>query len=605
MALEQFVPQQEDQIPQRPMQPQQQISPLRQAVAGVQNAPNADYAQQIMQTMLHRANPANYDKLMGQQQQARQGVRDAMAKPVGEGKTFADYLLSSPGIYGNQWQTAAGIAGARQSQDMTAEMNRRREIDRAKYLSGELDKDETQMDKALVAARGALSAKNGQLSPEKLAGLKQSSIVSARQEFDPKVTPNMTPEERAQKINARAQELFLNAVEDLRSANANLPTGQALVAPNVASPTAPPVQAESAPTSPSNGEFTIRAEELETPEGRARLKAYYDSLRKKVVGLSMGSPEYDSISREMGALRKTGREFGFDPMTGVVPPKSSFRPKEGQTASEAGLTPVKFDQVKESPFAPALDLKPVLTSSLPQMQEKAIKADRDAYLKSDEFTGLNTQAAGAKELMKFVEAAIESPAKTNSLSGLNQMLNSYASAAGIPLDQKTKDQMLEFVKLNQTANAMGLVGQLMQRGVQTDKDFVRIMQAAFDTSLTPEQRRASMRQYADNLNSTITKQRYAEQYMNHPYSYGNERNWESEYSKLKQSGAPESVFMPNKKVLPYDEAAKTFWGTEQGSKYKPSKDDSPEEAKRKQILTIKALNAYNARMREKLKTGAE
>jgi hypothetical protein len=578
-------------------------------VGGLSQAATAQNpAQKIQELLLSRIHtPDEMKALEAQRQGALEQLQGAVrADPTGgymPSQRSFDAWIENIGKTGPAMAAIRGVAEGNKLMQQRMQSVRDNEVT-ASQLGYKDIADRSKLDmQELSAIKGM--GKGATITPEKLAQLRQSSLVAARNEFDPKVTPNMTPEERAQKINQRSQELFLNSVNDLREAGSFMPNADAVA--NALPTTQPPA------TKPVDATTSVKVEpgydnaapDINSVEGKSALRSEYEAAKQRANAAGVGTPIYERETANMIALRKQGQAWGYDPATNKSTPKTEFEAKPGQTASEAGITPVKFDQVKESPFAPALDLKPVLTASLPQMQEKAIKADREAYLKSDEFTGLNTQAAGAKELMKFVEAAIESPAKTNSLSGLNQMLNSYASAAGIPLDQKTKDQMLEFVKLNQTANAMGLVGQLMQRGVQTDKDFVRIMQAAFDTSLTPEQRRASMRQYADNLNATITKQRYAEQYMNHPYSYGNERNWESEYSKLKQAGAPESVFMPNKKVLPYDEAAKTFWGTEQGSKYKPSKDDSPEEAKRKQTLTIKALNAYNTRMREKLKTGAE
>ena len=71
MALEQMM---------RPEEQPQAPGALSQSRPPVQQQ---DYAQQMMSTMLNRVNPTAYTGLMDQQKVARQGVMDAMAKPVG------------------------------------------------------------------------------------------------------------------------------------------------------------------------------------------------------------------------------------------------------------------------------------------------------------------------------------------------------------------------------------------------------------------------------------------------------------------------------------------------------------------------------------------
>lgn len=567
--------------------------------------------QTLMQNLAQRYDPAENQR----QIQARndlyneyeQQMRDRPQTPSALDLGIRGWLAAGPG-------SANLVRGWAKGQDVYDEQQRLEQESKLKGLekmanlrNAAIKEDDSTLRANLGLIKGAMAMAKP-VTPEKLAQLRQSALVAARNEFDPKYTPNMSSDDRSAKINARAQELFLNSVNDLKEQGSVVSSSQIVNAFNQPQAGVPsPIQAQvgqiqTTPQVDVSGPMGVNSKDLETDAGRAKMKAWYDGLRQKMQGLQPDTPQYNNFLQQMADLRKLSKEYGYDPLTGVTSPRVGTADK---TALEQSYTPEMISGFNTKAFGPAMPTKPVITKQLSQSEEKGIEKAREDYVKGPEVKGLEEQAAGAKHLISFVNDAIDNPAKTDRLSSLSALLNSYAKATGLPISSETEQQLREYAKLNQTEKAIGLVGQLMQRGVQTDKDFVRIVQAAFDTGMTPDQRRVAMRQYLDGLNKTITKQQFVSDYLAHPYSRGQERNWESQYRNMMTQGMPESVYMPGNKVLPYADAAELFWNSEKGKKYRPKDSDTADELARKHAMTIRALRAYDAKMREKLKTGAE
>ena len=590
---------------------QVQNSAMSQVASG-----NADIAS-IQRDLMNRlsANLAKrYSPEANQQQidardrlyaEYEQQMRNPPKMPSAFEMGIRGWLASGPGSANaaKGWTKGQELYDEQQRQEQEAKLKGLEKM--ANLRNAAIKEDDTMLRTNLGLIKGAMAKP---VTPEKLAQLRQSALVAARNEFDPKYTPNMSSDDRSAKINARAQELFLNSVNDLKEQGSVVSSSQIVNAFNQPQAGVPsPIQAQvsqiqTTPQVDVSGPMGVNSKDLETDAGRAKTKAWYDGLRQKMQGLQPDTPQYNNLLQQMADLRKLSKEYGYDPLTGVTSPRVGTADK---TALEQSYTPEMISGFNTKAFGPAMPTKPVITKQLSQSEQKGIEKAREDYVKGPEVKGLEEQAAGAKHLISFVNDAIDNPAKTNRLSSLSALLNSYAKATGLPISSETEQQLREYAKLNQTEKAIGLVGQLMQRGVQTDKDFVRIVQAAFDTGMTPDQRRVAMRQYLDGLNKTITKQQFVSDYLAHPYSRGQERNWESQYRNMMTQGMPESVYMPGNKVLPYADAAELFWNSEKGKEYRPKDSDTADELARKHAMTIRALRAYDAKMREKLKTGAE
>ena len=587
--------------------------------------------QSLMEQYQARMNPQEYNRqVQGRNaliDEYEQGVRNA-PPGMSQFQMGISNWLGAGGTGPNDIVRGFGLAPVQYAKQQQAEHeNRQAGILKTANLRDAIAKEE---DAALKAQIGLLSKKvSADADVSKLTLQQQVALrtaINQAAEGIRKANPNLpNAEVLGQAIDQVAvhtgfdKDQILNKVYGREVKAPAADSGIPEITPIGAETTSPQVVSDYVGNKPSTPKdfpgVTADVQAARDTDRLAILKDEYARVKQVAdkLGNDVSNPEVGRALQDMARLKKEmdGIKTTSQPATSVAAPSvvPTKQPTPGystnQTALEQGYTADFLNQSKESPFAVGLPNQPILTRNLPKDELKQVNDQREAYLKGPEVKGLEEQSAGAKELRKYVQNAIDNPAKTGALAPLVNTFNSYAKAAGIPLSEDAEKQLREYAKLNQTEKAIGLMGQLMQRGVQTDKDFTRIIQSSFDTSLSPEQRRVVMRQYLDNLNKTINKQQFLSDYVAHPYSKGQERNWENSYNKMLDAGMPESVYMPNKKVVPYREAAESFWGSDVGKEFKPSKSDSPEELQRKITRTIGVLKKNDARMRDKLKTGAE
>ena len=273
-----------------------------------------------------------------------------------------------------------------------------------------------------------------------------------------------------------------------------------------------------------------------------------------------------------------------------------------KTASEQGLNPEAVAQLKENPFYIGVDLPPKYTSRQTPTQSKLQTDLRNAFLQSSRYKMLDEQYAGAEEARKFVDFALDNPAKTGALEPIANAFLNYANALKIPLTKEEKQQLVDYARADQADKAILLAEQILQKGPQTESDATRIAQATFNTKMSNEARRAAMVQYLDaKINPIITRKRFTETFLSNENTLGQESMLEQAYGNfLRPAGGapvPESVFTPKGKVVSFDEAAKALWSDK--PELKPSKGDSQEEILKKHNLTVKYLRSTDRKQRAK------
>ena len=327
---------------------------------------------------------------------------DAMAKPVGgEGKTFADYLSQSSRLGGNDWDMSNAVVGAQQRMGADQELNRKREIDRAKFLSAELNQDEVQMDKLAARFGGQAKSPNAAVS--------------------------------AEKVNEIYGRTMSQTMTSLRTGNPDMPVQQML---EIAK------QAATSVTEDYVKRFAVGREDAQPGVPKAPIK--FDSQNMSFK-LPVGMSEMQELTK-LALQVKANKKLLRDPSTSAAAKEASegilrsIHDKYGvatptPTAMPAVPTPVAKKQLT-SGFSPWTNIEPVSASDVPPSEYKNKQAEYKNALEATGSEKSKERLATLRAEKEVLNSVLNLDVNTDKLTAATTLGNQWLRSLGVPSQRR-------------------------------------------------------------------------------------------------------------------------------------------------------------------------